>query len=247
MDNIKTNFGKLKVNINEKTKLVQNLFTDVSKKYDLMNDIMSFSTHRLWKKNLVEIMNIQKNDKIIDVGSGTGDITEIILNKKLDTTIYCIDLNNEMIKICKKRFNSFQKEKIKFINANAEKLPIESSYFDKYVISFCLRNITLIDKALNEALRVLKPGGIFYCLEFNAPSTKIIKSLYSKYKKKIIPIMGEQFANNKEAYKYLEESISQFPHQDILLEKIKKIGFENVSYTNLFNGIVSIHKGYKII
>ena len=244
MDNIKTNFGKIKVNKGEKTKLVQNLFSDVSEKYDLMNDIMSFGAHRLWKRNLVQMMNIQPNDEIIDVGSGTGDLLKLILEKKLNTIIYSVDLNKEMLKKSKIKFKN---NRIKFINANAEKLPIKNNKVDKYVISFCLRNITYIDKALNEALRVLKPGGIFYCLEFSTPSSTIIKSIYSKYKNKLIPILGEKFANNKQAYKYLEESISQFPNQEILLEKIKNTGFENVTFTNLFNGIVSIHKGYKIL
>ena len=244
MDNIKTNFGKIKVNKEEKTKLVQNLFSDVSEKYDLMNDIMSFGAHRLWKRNLVQMMNIQPNDEIIDVGSGTGDLLKLILEKKLNTIIYSVDLNKEMLKKSK---NKFKNNRVKFINANAEKLPLKNNKVDKYVISFCLRNITFIDEALNEALRVLKPGGIFYCLEFSTPSSNIIKSIYSKYKNKLIPIMGEKFANNKQAYKYLEESISQFPNQEILLEKIKNIGFENVTFTNLFNGIVSIHKGYKIL
>ena len=244
MDNIKTNFGKIKVNKEEKTKLVQNLFSDVSEKYDLMNDIMSFGAHRLWKRNLVQMMNIQPNDEIIDVGSGTGDLLKLILEKKLNTIIYSVDLNKEMLKKSK---NKFKNNRVKFINANAEKLPLKNNKVDKYVISFCLRNITFIDEALNEALRVLKPGGIFYCLEFSTPSSNIVKSIYSKYKNKLIPIMGEKFANNKQAYKYLEESISQFPNQEILLEKIKKIGFENVTFTNLFNGIVSIHKGYKIL
>tara|TARA_B100000029_G_C17478761_1_gene924767 strand:- start:29 stop:763 length:735 start_codon:yes stop_codon:yes gene_type:complete len=244
MDNIKTNFGKIKVNKEEKTKLVQNLFSDVSEKYDLMNDIMSFGAHRLWKRNLVQMMNIQPNDEIIDVGSGTGDLLKLILEKKLNTIIYSVDLNKEMLKKSK---NKYKNKRVKFINANAEKLPLKNNKVDKYVISFCLRNITFIDEALNEALRVLKPGGIFYCLEFSTPSSNIIKSIYSKYKNKLIPIMGEKFANNKQAYEYLEKSISQFPNQEILLEKIKNIGFENVTFTNLFNGIVSIHKGYKIL
>ena len=246
MNNLKTNFGKKKVREENKTYSVQKIFTEVSKKYDLMNDVMSLGAHRMWKKRLVEMMNIQINDTIIDVGSGTGDLVKLILKENNHISIYSVDLNIDMMNEGKKNFNNEQLKKIQFINANAEKLPFENNFFDKYVISFCLRNITNVEKAIQEAFRILKPGGIFYCLEFSMPTSSIINVVYSKYKNKIIPYMGERIANNKNAYKYLEESISQFLHQDILLNKIKNVGFDKSSYINLFNGIVSIHKGFKI-
>ena len=246
MNNLKTNFGKRKIKAEKKTPLVQKLFSEVSKKYDLMNDIMSFGTHRLWKKRLIEIMNINSNDKVIDVGSGTGDLTKIILKENKNVLIYSVDLNLEMLNEAKKQFNNQQKKNIKFINANAENLPFENNFFDKYVISFCLRNITYIEKALHESFRVLKPGGIFYCLEFSAPTSNLMNKIYSKYKNKIIPFLGEKVASNRNAYKYLEESISQFPNQKILLDKINNVGFKKTSYINLFDGIVSIHIGFKI-
>ena len=246
MNNLKTNFGKRKIKAEKKTPLVQKLFSEVSKKYNLMNDIMSFGTHRIWKKRLIEIMNINSNERIIDVGSGTGDLSKIILKENKNVSIYSVDLNLKMLNEAKKQFNDQQKKKIKFINANAENLPFENNFFDKYVISFCLRNITYIEKALHESFRVLKPGGIFYCLEFSAPTSGLVDIMYSKYKNKVVPFMGEKVANNKNAYKYLEESISQFPNQKILLGKINNVGFEKTSYINLFNGIVSIHIGFKI-
>ena len=138
-------------------------------------------------------------------------------------------------------------KKISWINCNAENLPFKKNTFDKYVISFCLRNVTLINKVLYEALRVLKPGGSFYCLEFSTPISPVINKIYRLYKSKIIPLIGERVARNKKAYKYLEESIDQFPNQKILLSKLNQIGFENTSVINLFNGIVSIHKGFKIL
>ena len=246
MNNLKTNFGKRKITAEKKTLLVQKLFSEVSKKYDLMNDIMSFRTHRLWKKRLIEIMNINSSDKIVDVGSGTSDLAKIIFKENKNVLIYSVDLNMEMLNEGKKKFNDKQKKNIKFINANAENLPFENNFFDKYVISFCLRNITYIEKALYESFRVLKPGGIFYCLEFSAPTSSVINKIYSKYKNKIVPIIGEKVANNKNAYKYLEESISQFPQQDIFLNEINNAGFKETNYTNIFDGIVSIHRGYKI-
>ena len=214
MDNLKTSFGKRKVSSKIKTSLVQEVFSNIAKNYDLMNDLMSFGTHRLWKKELIDMMNIQVEDRIIDVGSGTGDLISLILSKQIISKIYSIDLNNDMLKYGRKRFKS---KKVEFIKANAENLPFESDYFDKYIISFCLRNVTNIKKALLEAYRVLKPCGIFYCLEFSSPKSNLINSIYNNYKKNIIPWIGEKIAKNKKAYKYLEESIDMFPNQEELL------------------------------
>ena len=244
MDNLKTSFGKQKIKQNQKTKMVQNVFSEVSKKYDLMNDLMSFGTHRLWKKNLIEIMNIQNSDKIIDVGSGTGDLVKIIQRKTPRVSITSIDLNFEMLKYGKNNFAN--NKNINWINCNAEELPFQDDLFDKYIISFCLRNITYIDKALSEAMRILKPGGTFFCLEFSTPQSPLVNKIYKFYKKNIIPLIGEKIADNKRAYRYLEQSISQFPQQDVLLTNLKKIGYINASYTNLFDGIVCIHKATKI-
>ena len=246
MKNLKTSFGKLKVSEAQKTKMVQDLFSDVTTRYDLMNNLMSFGAHHLWKKELIQQMNIQSMDYIIDVGSGTGDITNNIKKKYPKTTIASVDLNLNMLKQGKqkikyKSINQF------LINCNAEQLPFNNNTFDKYIISFCLRNITHIENALTEALRVLKPGGVFYCLEFSSPTSSFVNDVYNFYKSKIIPIIGENIAKNKKAYRYLEESIGLFPNQKILLSEINKIGFENTSIINIFNGVVAIHKGFKIL
>ena len=243
MDNLKTNFGKRKVSTKLKTKLVQDVFTNVASNYDLMNDIMSFGSHRLWKKELINLMNIQKDENILDVGSGTGDLINLILKLKKNNNIYAVDLNSEMLKYSEKRHKN---KNITFIKANAEKLPFNNCSIDKYIISFCLRNVTDIQNALKESYRILKPGGVFYCLEFNSPETSLIKNLYNQYKKNIIPWFGSKVAKNKEAYKYLEESIDLFPNQKKLVLLLNKIGFMNSNYLNIFNGIVSIHIAYKI-
>ena len=246
MENLKTSFGKSKVSQSQKTKMVQDVFSDITKKYDLMNNLMSFGTHRLWKKKLVQQLNIQPDELIIDVGAGTGDIANLIHNNYSTASIISIDLNLNMLKYGKEKIKN-KSNKISWINCNAESLPFKNNTFDKYIISFCLRNVTLIDNALYEAIRVLKPGGSFYCLEFSTPTSPTINGIYNFYKSKIIPLIGEQVAKNKKAYKYLEESISQFPNQEILLSKLNQTGFENTSVINLFNGIVSIHKGFKIL
>ena len=181
MDNQKINFGKRKIVAKNKTSLVQGIFTEVSAKYNIMNDLMSFGFHRLWKKRLVEIMNIQKNDIVIDVGSGTGDLIKLILKENNEVDVYSVDLNIKMLNESKKNFCNKQIDKIHFINANAEKLPLKSNFFDKYVISFCLRNVTYREKTLHEAFRVLKPGGIFYCLEFSTPTSSLLNKIYAKY------------------------------------------------------------------
>ena len=203
MDNLKTNFGKRKVSTKLKTKLVQDVFTNVASNYDLMNDLMSFGSHRLWKKELIDLMNIQEGER-------------------------------------------HKNKNVTFIRAKAEKLPFNNSSIDKYIISFCLRNVTDIQDALKESYRILKPGGVFYCLEFSSPESSLIKNLYNQYKKNIIPWVGSKVAKNKEAYKYLEESIDQFPNQKKLVLLLNKIGFMNSNYLNIFNGIVSIHIAYKI-
>ena len=243
MNNLKINFGKRKVLTSEKTSLVQNIFSNVAKNYDIMNDFMSFGTHRLWKSELINYLNIQKEEKIIDVGSGTGDIIGLILKKNLKNNLYSVDRNNKMLDYSKKKYKN---KNIKFVKANAEKLPFEDNYFDKYIISFCLRNVTNIDKALIESLRILKPGGIFYCLEFSKPETDFIEKIYSSYKKNIIPWIGEKIAKNRNAYKYLEESISLFPNQIKLLNQLNKLGYFETNYINIFNGIVTIHRGFKV-
>ena len=244
MSKLNTNFGYTKVKPKEKTKLVQNVFSNVAKNYDLMNDLMSFGSHRLWKKKFVEIINPKNDEIIIDVGSGTGDIARNILKTKFNGKLHLLDLNLQMINIGK---STIRKNKnIYFHQGNAEDLKFKKNTFDKYIIGFCLRNITDIEKSIKEAFRVLKPGGTYFCLEFSSPSSIITTELYKKYRKRALPWIGKLIAKNKEAYKYLSESIDLFPDQEKLKYIIEKIGFSDVSYINLFDGIVAIHKGYKI-
>ena len=191
-------------------------------------------------------MNIQSKDLIVEVGSGTGDIANLIHKNYSKTSIISVDLNFNMLKHGKQKIIN-KSNTISWVNCNAENLPFKKNTFDKYIISFCLRNITLIDNALNEAIRVLKPGGSFYCLEFSTPKSSFVNAIYSFYKSEIIPLIGERITKNKKAYKYLEESISQFPNQNVLLSKLNEKGFKNTSVINLFNGIVSIHKGFKVL
>ena len=237
-----SNFGYSKVTPKEKTKLVQKVFSDVANNYDLMNDVMSFGAHRLWKKSFIDIVNPSAGDKIIDVGSGSGDLVLEILKRDLNLKIDMIDLNKEMLLEGKKRIKN---NNVKFFQQNAEKLNFLNNIYDKYLISFCLRNVTDIDQSFKEAFRILKPGGQYYCLEFSRPNSFVLANIYSYYKSNIIPTFGKIFSNNRDAYNYLNESIDLFPTQDELKKRIEAAGFKSVKYKNLFDGIVSIHTGYK--
>ena len=237
-----SNFGYSKVTTKEKTKLVQKVFSEVANNYDLMNDVMSFGAHRLWKKSFIDIVNPYSGDKIIDVGSGSGDLVLEILKRGLKLKVDMVDLNKAMLSEGKKRIKN---NNVKFFQQNAEKLNFLNNIYDKYLISFCLRNVTDIDQSFKEAFRVLKPGGQYYCLEFSRPNSFVLENIYSYYKSNIIPTFGKIFSNNREAYNYLNESIDLFPTQDELKKRIESAGFKSVKYTNLFDGIVSIHTGYK--
>ncbi len=238
------NFGYTKVNSKQKTKLVQNVFSSVAPSYDIMNDLMSLGMHRLWKKRFVETLNLKENEIILDVGSGSGDIASEILKENLSTSLYLLDLNEEMLSKGRKRL---RKEKnIKYFIGNAEKLNFENNFFDKYTISFCLRNVTEYLLSIKEAYRVLKPGGKYCCLEFSTPKSSLVSSSYKIYKSKILPLLGEIVAKDKNAYKYLSESIDLFPSQKELSKNLRECGFTKVETINLFNGIVAIHTGYKL-
>ena len=238
------NFGYTKVDAKQKTKLVQNVFSRVAANYDDMNDFMSLGMHRLWKKRFVEIIDCNNNENILDVGSGSGDIAFEITKTKIPVNLYLLDLNKKMLKEGKKRLNN--NKNIKFIIGNGEKLKFKSNYFDKYAIAFCLRNITNFVLSIKEAHRVLKPGGKYCCLEFSSPKSSLMSHSYKIYKSNILPFLGEVIAKEKDAYKYLNESIDLFPNQQELEKILISCGFINVRSINLFNGIVSIHTGYKI-
>ena len=170
-------------------RLVTKVFQDVFDKYDIMNDLMSLGVHRIWKKNFIDWLNPQKNTSLIDVASGTGDIAKLYLNKiNDDGHVYCVDENKEMINLNKKKLN--ENKNVKWFCNNAEKLPFENNYFDYYTISFGIRNIENINIALEEAHRVLKPGGRFLCLEFSKVENEILNKFYKTYSKSI-PLLGK--------------------------------------------------------
>ena len=189
-------------------------------------------------------LNPQKNTKLIDVASGTGDIAKLFLNKvNHKGCVYCVDENKEMLNLSKKKIK--ENINIKWFCNNAEKLPFKSNFFDYYTISFGIRNVSNINNTLKEAYRVLKPGGRFLCLEFSKIKNEILNKLYKKYSKSI-PIIGKFVVGKSEPYEYLINSIEHFYSQDEFFKQIKKQNFVNISYRNLNGGIVAIHSAWKV-
>ena len=228
----------------EKKELVNNVFDVASKKYDLVNDLMSLGVHRIWKKKVIDWIKPRYGDSLIDVASGTGDMAKLFsLHTKNKTKISCVEPNDKMYQIGKEKLKNF--ENISWIKASSEDLPFKENEFDFYTISYGIRNVNQIEKCLSEAYRVLKPGGRFFCLEFSKIDNELIDFFYQKYSK-IIPTIGSFFGGGSMPYEYLIESISKFYDQKTLKDFIVKSGFTNVEYRNLSNGISAIHTGWKI-
>ena len=224
--------------------LVENVFNEVHKKYDLMNDFMSFGIHRVWKKNLINWMNPCSNKTLVDVACGTGDISKLFLDyTNKNSKVFNIDPNKKMIDVARNKLIKYNK--INWIVSSAEKLPLKDNSCDYYTISFGLRNTKNINKALSEAHRILRPGGRYLCLEFSKIQNTNFKLLY-KYYSKVIPSLGKLIVGKKEPYEYLIKSIDQFINQDELIELMKKSNFENCNYRNLSGGIAAIHSGWKV-
>ena len=229
--------------LQNKKGLVQNVFDQVYDQYDLMNDLMSLGTHRLWKSTMLNLMNPSKDQKLIDVACGTGDIAKLFLNRvNKFSEITCVDPNKGMIDKGKVKLKNYKN--LKWIIASAEKLPLQDNLFDFYTISFGLRNAKKLDKSLAEAYRVLKPGGRFLCLEFSKIQNSNLDVIYKNYSK-MIPTIGKFVVGKEQPYEYLIKSIENFINQDELIDLMIKKNFKKCSYRNLSGGIVSIHSGWK--
>tara|TARA_Y100000590_G_scaffold301642_1_gene340073 strand:- start:132 stop:836 length:705 start_codon:yes stop_codon:yes gene_type:complete len=231
-------------NLQQKKGLVKNVFDKVFDKYDLMNDIMSLGIHRVWKKELIYMMNPTIGQKLLDVACGTGDIAKLYSEAtKNKSNIICVDSNNKMISKGKKKLRNLKN--IKFKKGNAEKLFFPNNTFDFYTIVFGLRNTKNINKSISEAYRVLKKGGRFFCLEFSKIENSNLNFFYKNYSK-LIPIFGQMVVGDKKPYEYLVKSIDEFINQKQLIEIMEKNNFTNCNYKNLNGGVVAIHSGWKI-
>tara|TARA_B100001093_G_scaffold166619_1_gene159209 strand:- start:435 stop:1139 length:705 start_codon:yes stop_codon:yes gene_type:complete len=234
----------MKNTIQDKTKLVNSVFSKVHGKYDLMNDVMSFGVHRIWKEKFIDWMNPSKKTKLIDVASGTGDIARLFsLRSKNLSEVTCVEPNDKMFNEGKNNLKNFKN--INWIKSSAETIPVKDNIYDFYTISYGIRNVSDINKALKEAFRVLKPGGRFMCLEFSKIDNEFLNFFYKSYSK-AIPVIGKYIVGSSEPYEYLVNSIDSFYNQKQLSELMIKNGFSNVEYRNLSNGISAIHSGWKI-
>ena len=233
----------MKNTILDKSKLVNSVFSKVYKKYDLMNDIMSFGIHRIWKDKFIDWMNPNLGSKLIDVASGTGDIAKLFSKHNSNLSeITCIEPNSKMFEEGKKNLKNLKN--INWLKAQAEKLPVKDNTYDFYSISYGIRNVNDINKALKEAYRVLKPGGRFMCLEFSKIDNETLNFFYKQYSK-TIPIIGKYVVGTSEPYKYLIESIDEFYSQNQLIKLMKDNGFSHTEYRNLSGGVSAIHSGWK--
>ncbi|MBF0373795.1 MAG: class I SAM-dependent methyltransferase [Alphaproteobacteria bacterium] len=240
-----THFGFRTVREDEKASLVRDVFDDVAPKYDLMNDLMSLGVHRLWKDEFVGWLRPRSDMRLLDVGGGTGDIALRFLEKGGGAVTVC-DINKEMLGVGRDRaIDRGRLEGIDWICGDAETLPIADSSVDAYTIAFCLRNVTRIDRALEEARRVLKPGGRFLCLEFSHVVVPGLKTLYDNWSFHVMPLMGRMVTGNREAYQYLVESIRRFPDQRALAGRIEQAGLSQVRVRNVWGGIAAMHSAWR--
>ena len=243
----KIDFGYTQVLKQDKVKRVAEVFHSVADKYDIMNDLMSFGIHRIWKKITIEYSSVRKGQKVLDLAGGTGDLTakfsQIVGD---DGLVVLADINESMLKVGRDKlrdkglFNN-----IEYVQANAEELPFVDNYFDCITISFGLRNVTDKQKALQSMWRVLKPGGRLLILEFSKPQYQILNKAYDLYSFTMLPLMGKIVANDSDSYRYLAESIRMHPDQKTLKKMMEDAGFVDVKYHNMTGGIVALHTGFK--
>ena len=241
-----TNFGFRQVDSQEKSKMVGNVFDAVSENYDLMNDLMSFGIHRLWKKVAIESSGLRADFKVLDLAGGTGDMVKLMKEKvKEEGLIVLSDINRKMLEEGRDRLIDEGIEGINLAQIDAQYLPFRNETFDLVTIAFGLRNVTNKEKALKSILGSLKKGGKLIVLEFSKPTNETFREIYDIFSFEVIPKIGEVIANTEESYRYLAESIRMHPTQEELKELMEKSGFTECNYDNLTNGVVAIHSGIK--
>lgn len=243
-----THFGFEEVPYEEKVRKVAGVFHSVAAKYDLMNDLMSFGIHRLWKRYTLDMSGVRSGDHVLDLAGGTGDLAARFARMVGPTgSVTLADINDSMLRAGRERLtNDGIVGNVEYVQANAECLPFPDNHFDAITIAFGLRNVTDKDTALRSMFRVLKPGHPLLILEFSKPVIKPLNPVYDAYSFKILPLMGKLIANDADSYRYLAESIRKHPDQETLKEMMLNAGFERCEYFNLSGGIVALHRGYKL-
>lgn len=244
----KTHFGYRTVDTDEKQHLVGEVFDSVAKKYDVMNDLMSFGVHRLWKQYTINQTGVRRGQTVLDLAGGTGDLALKLSNRVgADGSVILADINESMLSVGRDRMIDLGRiENIRYAIANAEALPFADSTFDCITIAFGLRNVTDKQAALNSMFATLKPGGRALVLEFSKPVLPLLSKAYDAYSFTALPVMGKLVAGDADSYRYLAESIRQHPDQETLKSMMESAGFERCDYHNMTGGIVALHKGFKL-
>lgn len=250
-----THFGYQEVPEADKGARVRGVFESVAARYDLMNDLMSGGVHRLWKAAMIDWLSPRPGQRLVDVAGGTGDIAFRVIDRvgadRAGPIVVC-DLTPEMI--AQGRDRAIDRGLLPgqgpagphWVCADAERLPLAERSMDAYTIAFGLRNVTRIERALAEARRVLRPGGRFLCLEFSRVAVPMLSELYDLYSFSVLPVLGEMVTGDRDAYRYLAESIRRFPGQDELAGLMAAAGLEQVRYRNLSGGIAALHSGWRL-
>ena len=246
-----THFGFRDVPLGDKQALVNTVFHSVAPRYDLMNDLMSAGLHRVWKNIMINALNPPKSDTpfaLLDVAGGTGDIAfraADAAGANFRATV--CDINPDMLRVGRERAAAGHlDDRVSFVEGNAERLAFADRAFDAYAIAFGIRNVPRIDLALNEAFRVLKPGGRFLCLEFSVVDVPGLDRLYELFSFKVIPPLGRAVTGDAESYQYLVESICKFARPNAFAEMIRSAGFARVNWQTLSGGIVALHSGWRL-
>lgn len=243
-----TDLGFKRIGSKDKSKKVKEIFDNVVEGYDLMNDLMSFGIHRIWKRLALEMSGIRPNSCVLDLAGGTGDMVKLIASKLgPDGTVVLSDINKNMIDSGRDKLIDLGIDNFLSVQLDAETIPFKENSFDLVTIAFGLRNVTDKTKALISILNCLKPGGRLLVLEFSKPNNEILREIYDIYSFEIIPKLGEIVLSSEESYQYLAESIRMHPNQEELKALFAHCGFENCKYENLTDGIVAIHTGIKPI
>jgi len=241
-------FGFRAVAPDEKTRLVGEVFRSVAPKYDLMNDLMSFGVHRLWKRDFVATSGVREGARVLDLASGTGDIAALLAEAVgAGGHVVASDINPAMLAVGRDRLTDRGRvANLDYALANAEALPFADRSFALVTIAFGLRNVTDKQRALGEMHRVLEVGGRLMVLEFSEVRHDALKALYDLYSFEVLPRIGRVVAHDEESYRYLAESIRKHPNQEALAGMMSAAGFERVSFRNLTGGVVAIHSGYRV-
>lgn len=243
----RTHFGFRSVDSGEKAGLVRGVFDSVASRYDVMNDLMSFGVHRLWKRFAIGLAGVRNGQRVLDLASGTGDLADRFCDLVgPDGLVLMTDINAAMLGVGRDRMiDRGHVDNLVYAQVNAESLPFPDDSFDLVTIAFGLRNVTDKQRALSAMYRSLKPGGRALVLEFSKPLNKPLEKLYDLYSFQVLPRMGELVAKDADSYRYLAESIRKHPDQEALRGMMEDAGFDRCDVHNLTGGIVAVHRGFK--